>query len=49
VNRTTRLIAFWAAVAGVAFLTEIGTAITADKFPNSGFAKLNAYKNKGSN
>jgi hypothetical protein len=49
VNRSSRLIAFWGAVAGVSILANFGIEVLADKFPNSGFAKLTAYTHKGLN
>jgi len=46
-HRTTRKVAFWAAVAGVSVLANFGLELVSDKFPNLGLRRFTAYTHKG--
>lgn len=46
-KRDLRIVAFVGAVAVIAQLSNVVMEVVADKFPNSGFAKLRTYAHKG--
>lgn len=44
-----RKLSFWAAVAGVSILAQVGLEVLTDRFPQVGLARFTATAHKGAN